>query len=340
MHLSPDHQLVAGLSGGVLIGVSASLFMYLTGKITGLSGITEGLVKIDGEDWHYTYITGLLASGFFLHEFFPVNYGLEESNLKVSMIVIGGLLSGFGTRLSGGCTSGHGLCGLGRFSPRSLTSVLIFMSTGMLTATLSNNPSLQSYLTTSDLSYDNTGGVGYLLPSLAVIGLGSLRIQYLKSTGKYKTKWHWSNLSMHIASFGCAFLFGLGLSIGGMCDFKRVVNFLNPLSSQGWDPTLAAVLSGGLLVTSTVFPYLHYNDHETVCTNVSLSKSLKIGKVPENLVIDWKLILGSICFGLGWGLTGLCPGPGIVTFGAIRRLASFYIPSLLAGIIAKDALMS
>lgn len=123
------------LVGGMLIGLSASLMLWLNGRIAGVSGIFGGLLSGRGRErlWRLAFVCGLLASGWFFYLF-------DESTLSnlsgrsFWQIGLAGLLVGIGTRMSGGCTSGHGVCGLGRLSQRSLMATLIFMTFGILTA--------------------------------------------------------------------------------------------------------------------------------------------------------------------------------------------------------------
>ncbi len=119
--------------GGMLIGLSAVILMAFNGKIAGISGIVWGGVAGggDGRSDRLLFLLGLLAG--------PIVYQLIAGTAPFVMqaspvlLVAGGLLVGVGTRLGSGCTSGHGVCGLARLSPRSLVAVLAFMGTGMLT---------------------------------------------------------------------------------------------------------------------------------------------------------------------------------------------------------------
>jgi uncharacterized membrane protein YedE/YeeE len=340
MHLAEDYQLTQGAIGGILLGISASLFRFLAGRISGLSGIVEGMVKVDGEAWQYTYVAGLFLSGLIFNELLPSSYA--DSNLTFPVLALAGVISGFGTRLAGGCTSGHGLCGLGRFSPRSLTSVLIFMIFGALAASITRSESFRPMFTDSNAELPGT--FMYFLPSLIIFVLGVRRVQNLKAShtpsasGKLPV-YTPTSPAMHLASFLCSFLFGAGLSVSGMVNSQRVLAFLDFNGEEGWDPTLMSVLCAGLVVTSLSFPYLQKHDFKTVVQGHSLKKILKIGKTPENMVIDWKLVVGSILFGIGWGVSGLCPGPGIIAFGAYKRAASIYFPCLLVGVILKDMIV-
>lgn len=125
------------LSGGVLIGVAVSLMLFLNGRVTGVSGIVSGVLARRKGDfgWRLYFIAGLIVGGVALRIFYPSSLvnGVERS---LWIVIAAGLLVGFGTVMGSGCTSGHGICGLSRLSPRSLVATLTFMGVGILTATL------------------------------------------------------------------------------------------------------------------------------------------------------------------------------------------------------------
>lgn len=125
----------ASTIGGILIGLSASMMLVLHGRIAGISGIIGGgLTPRTGDiAWRMLFVGGLVVGGVLAGLFLPssVAVGIERSTLAV---IFAGLLVGFGTRMGNGCTSGHGICGLTRFSPRSAVAVATFMATGMVTA--------------------------------------------------------------------------------------------------------------------------------------------------------------------------------------------------------------
>lgn len=120
--------------GGVLLGLSATLLLLFNGKIAGISGIAAGLLNPANwfKSWQLLFVIGMLMGGYLLtknSEFsFPSQFGSSSWQL-----IIAGLLVGFGTRLGNGCTSGHGICGIGRLSTRSIVATLIFMAAAMLT---------------------------------------------------------------------------------------------------------------------------------------------------------------------------------------------------------------
>lgn len=123
------------LLGGALIGAAAVVLFAGVGRIAGISGITYGLASGGDRDWRVVFLLGL-AGGTLLASY-AFGYGLPAlPGDPPWLLILGGALVGFGTRIGNGCTSGHGVCGLARLSPRSLVSVLIFMAVGIATATL------------------------------------------------------------------------------------------------------------------------------------------------------------------------------------------------------------
>ncbi|MEK0266256.1 YeeE/YedE family protein [Stenotrophomonas rhizophila] len=122
------------LAGGVLIGLAATALLWLNGRIAGISGITAGaLFPKRGETaWRYAFLLGLIAAGALAPHWLPAA-APSRIGFPPALLIAGGLLVGFGTRLGGGCTSGHGVCGLGRLSLRSLVAVGVFMVTAILT---------------------------------------------------------------------------------------------------------------------------------------------------------------------------------------------------------------
>lgn len=124
---------VSALAGGVLIGLAAALLLVLNGRIAGISGILGGLLQPAASDnaWRVCFLLGLVAAPWMYSQVFV----LPEAQVSqgANLLIIAGLLVGFGTRLGGGCTSGHGVCGIARLSPRSIVATMIFMAMAMLT---------------------------------------------------------------------------------------------------------------------------------------------------------------------------------------------------------------
>lgn len=127
----------SSLIGGILIGLASAMLFVGQGRIAGVMGIFNGLLGKVTNDfwWRLCFILGLLIGGGIIVFYLPQNSALDYSK-PIPLLIIGGLLVGFGTRMGNGCTSGHGVCGLGRRSPRSLAAVLSFMGAGMITVYL------------------------------------------------------------------------------------------------------------------------------------------------------------------------------------------------------------
>src|SRR3954454_5400922 len=132
-HFTP----VSAAIGGVLIGLSAVLLMLSTGRIAGISGIFSGLLNVRGEDkgWRIAFIAGLILAPVVAG---LIGYGMAQPKLPSNwvVIIVAGLLVGFGTRLGGGCTSGHGICGIARLSRRSITATIVFMLMAIVTVAI------------------------------------------------------------------------------------------------------------------------------------------------------------------------------------------------------------
>ena len=124
---------VNALIGGILIGLSATILLAFNGRIAGISGIVNGALKFEPEEnWRWLFIVGMLSGGF-LYEYWWASEPTPLSDFAPVAMILGGLLVGWGTRMGNGCTSGHGVCGLGRLSFRSLVAVVSFMATGIVT---------------------------------------------------------------------------------------------------------------------------------------------------------------------------------------------------------------
>jgi uncharacterized protein len=128
-----EFNWVTALLGGLLIGTSATILLAFNGQVAGISGMVNGAIRFaPGESWRWLFLIGLLIGGA-LYEYVLATQPTPTSAFAPWAILGGGFLVGFGTRMSNGCTSGHGVCGLGRLSPRSLVAVLTFLSTAMVT---------------------------------------------------------------------------------------------------------------------------------------------------------------------------------------------------------------
>jgi len=126
------NNLLNALIGGILIGGSATLLFWLNGRIAGISSIVASLLFTKDRLWSALFLLGLVA-GAAIYYALGGSVPVPRSNFPVWLLAAAGVLVGFGTALARGCTSGHGVCGLGRLSLRSLVATLTFLSVGLLT---------------------------------------------------------------------------------------------------------------------------------------------------------------------------------------------------------------
>jgi uncharacterized membrane protein YedE/YeeE len=135
------HPFVLAAIGGVLIGVSAVLLMMLSGRIAGISGIIGGLLPpapAPDRSWRLAFILGLVGAPALLRTI-TGDAHIGPPTVGIPTLIAAGLLVGVGTALGGGCTSGHGICGISRLSLRSIFAVLVFMATAIATVFVSRH---------------------------------------------------------------------------------------------------------------------------------------------------------------------------------------------------------
>ncbi len=129
---------VPAFAGGLLIGLSAVIMLLFNGRITGISGIMDGIVinsKSGDRVWRICFLLGLVLGGFLFKLIMPDSF-FPRDGFSVVLLITGGFIVGIGTRMGSGCTSGHGICGIARFSRRSILATVTFMLTGAITVYL------------------------------------------------------------------------------------------------------------------------------------------------------------------------------------------------------------
>jgi uncharacterized membrane protein YedE/YeeE len=134
-HFTPWSALI----GGLLIGLAATMLALLNNRVAGISGILGGLLPPARQDiaWRAAFVLGLMGAPWAYKLVAP--WPASSVTGSTPLLIVGGLLVGLGTRYGSGCTSGHGVCGLARWSPRSLVATLCFMATGFLTVGLARH---------------------------------------------------------------------------------------------------------------------------------------------------------------------------------------------------------
>jgi uncharacterized membrane protein YedE/YeeE len=220
---------------------------------------------------------------------------------------LGGLLVGFGTRIGNGCTSGHGVCGLARLSPRSFIAVMTFMMAAIITVFLTS-PTAPWAKSTEFLRTDNVSPIdsqlGMQITSL-VVGAA------LIAPFMFKGAVNQSKLGPAALSGS---LFASGLAVSQMVHGSKLFGFLNVggIADGSWDPTLVTVLGSAVGIS---FISYQFTEHFSVVNhgNKLTCPLLEAGKfsVPTNKTIDTNLVAGSAIFGIGWALALVCPGPAL-----------------------------
>ena len=325
-------EIMMALLGGSLIALASIGNLYLLGRITGLSGMVFTVARFklsEGAVWKYSFLTGMVSACYaaylFIGEFITVNdyhYYIFDPNevstadLSVVGWSFGALLVGVGTKLGNGCTSGHGVCGLPRLSIRSLVAVVLFMSSGVGMATLLHSyPFLDHPILFSSTYYDWFRLLASWAVGIALAGFVGLTI------------WKSPKRTDPVLSFALGLVFGIGLCLSGMCRRSKIVNFLT--IKDGWDPSLLFVMGAAVTINLPAFNWIL---RRTECPLLASAYS-----VPSKTQIDLPVVVGPILFGLGWGLCGFCPGPGLVNVFIVDHGILFLV-FLITGQLATAAL--
>lgn len=142
-----NQLIAAAIAGGVLIGISAVFLMSFLGRIAGISGVISQLINAQlinaqqstkkklATNWRLYFTCGLVIGGWAYSELYGVQFAIRE-NFSTTTLIVSGLLVGCGTQMGNGCTSGHGVCGIARFSKRSIVATSLFMSSAIVTVLL------------------------------------------------------------------------------------------------------------------------------------------------------------------------------------------------------------
>jgi uncharacterized protein len=252
--------VVAATIGGVLISISTTLNLLFFGRITGLSGAVNSIFKYDkdaGFDWKTAFMVGLITIPAVLQQIFGNKIVRDDGftfvmfdeddwiNRKqnVGAWIIGGILVGWGTRMGNGCTSGHGVCGLPRLSPRSIVATMTFMATGFGLATLRY---YVPFLDGGQSFSDNYAPI-WRWVALAVLIISNLVAWTLIFTTAGK------KLELFI-TYVLGLIFGLGLVMAGMCRISKIQNFL--IIGDVWDPSLAFIMFSAVIINFFTFKYI------------------------------------------------------------------------------------
>jgi len=351
--LSPLHSAL----GGIILGLTTVFFLATTGRLIGLSGVFEGVFTFEKDQFHWKilFTCGFMFAAQLFMVLFPKSLDQHGLGASWTLMVLGGFFVGCGTRLANGCTSGHGICGMARLSHRSITAVLMFMASAFTTSTAMFGMAGLQYPADE---WDDPK------PSIALSFFTANVILAFISCFGYTEQWKES-----IYSLAAGFLFSVGIIVAGMGRRPKVLNFLL-LGVSDWDYSLLFVLGFAVIICFVFFRVVLQNlctplmchheprhkesdevqaDKQSVSENEKHLSSQAQAKlpacsickfcIPTNADIDLKLVIGACLFGIGWGLTGLCPGPAIIQCAAgIPKVTYGFLPAMIAGVYTAKIL--
>jgi uncharacterized membrane protein YedE/YeeE len=374
-----------GIAGGVMISLVTLCFTYGSGNLIGVSGILHGIIRPWSKEfipWKSFFIAGVLIAGSSGYAILSLDatsrearntvFGPDQSNQPLWVCLLSGICVGFGASMSNGCTSGHGLVGVSRLSPRSIVATGTFFCTGIITASLTLS-SFGAPIFHGETPPSFTLGSLYVIPLVAVLVFHVIMVSLFSKSHIQticppdfsmwiticKTSWH-----IQLFSLLMGFLFGVALLLTGMCNPDIIAGFLNFGSSQ-WNPQLLLVCVGCMipnvigfyyvahlqqppyLVVATVSPAADSTAKATTTTTTgtgtgttkNLCDIIAYGpKHPKNNKIEWRLIVGAIIFGFGWSLSGICPGPGLINYATGRDYYGVLVPSMIFGMQIHDGM--
>eukprot|EP00403_Amphidinium_massartii_P025469 CAMPEP_0178405264 /NCGR_PEP_ID=MMETSP0689_2-20121128/18310_1 /TAXON_ID=160604 /ORGANISM="Amphidinium massartii, Strain CS-259" /LENGTH=363 /DNA_ID=CAMNT_0020026275 /DNA_START=103 /DNA_END=1194 /DNA_ORIENTATION=- len=284
--------------GGMLVGLASAMTMLLDGKICGQSGIYGGFVRSvliqPVSMWNMIYLVGIATAGVCDYILAKRDFSLPGPiPLSIATYALAGACGGVGTRLGCGCTSGHGVVGLARFSVRSFVAVCTFMAFGFITV----NAKLLVSGTHSSFSIAPLAMPPVTFTWVAV-ALSAVTLVLTLLTMKYFGG---------IVPLASGFIFGLGLGASGMTSQYKVIGFLT-LAGE-WDPSLAFVMGGALAVTVPAFAYARSKMDRPLHATAKW-EGPGPGPFAGSSKFDMLFVLGNALFGIAWGIAGICPGPG------------------------------
>jgi hypothetical protein len=359
---------VSGLIGGFLIGLAASVLLIFNGDIMGFSGILTSSIfrQQKTANWKLVYL-GSFAVTTQVMMFYPyikVPDPEEQEYIPIASPIahiLAGFLVGCGTKLCNGCTSGHGICGLARLSPRSFAAVMTFMLTAAITVYIISPVSIFASYTTwlrrdtvpypvRILGYAIT--LVFILAAVTVTGLEKKSQQDLAmpvNEDSVLVEQQSTELSDSINEkrklvpagiSGCMMSFGLALS--HMVAPSKIYGFLDltGFARGTWDPTLAFVMGGGVIISALSYaaigyPNLLFLGRKDRASQLSCPLALKNGasfSIPSSRNMDAKLFGGAAIFGIGWAMAGMCPGPALfLVLSSIPFVAFLWLPSYIVG---------
>ena len=319
--------VVFAIIGGSLIAFATTLHLMLFGRRTEVSSIFTSLIGCGHDSWFrwkFGFFCGFITGTYGVFMIFGHNLTagniaidlfdqqeLSQHGLSTFGFALAGLMVGFGARLVDGCISGHGICGVPQKSLKSFIAMIIFLITGIVTGTVrSSYPILTSNQDIGKEAIEQYKTIADFLYALMLIYFA------------YDLNVNSSLLREKLETLSCLFIglvFGLGLSISGMCQRSISLSFLNLNNRNGWNPSFLITLFTAIAVNLVTFNLLQKQ-------KPMFAESFEF----SDNKIDWKVIVGPTIFGIGWGLSGLSPAPALVNGFLLMKMLA-YIPFMAAG---------
>ncbi|KAL0946642.1 hypothetical protein HGRIS_012837 [Hohenbuehelia grisea] len=316
---------VQSFVGGLGLALSVHSLLVLNGRTFGVSGFIHSAAT--GDDEGMSAVAGLLAGGMVIG--LLEGSGPEAFTGGVSKAILSGMLIGIGTKLSNGCTSGHMICGLSRLSFRSLVATISFFCTAAITTHI-----LYSDTLTYNGAFDwSIGRNGWWLILLYVAALTPPLIFHRSPTRSCETPSELF-LKRNTTAFCTAFSFAVALRLSNLSNSIRVLSFLILPFHSAFDPSLAFLAVGALPLATLLYHLYRGRSSSSPGAGCSVQATAYC-----------RLILGAALFGVGWGISGTCPGPGLVNAGrslfvgsSAKQFVAWTASVMLGGVLANSNL--
>ena len=287
------------------MGLASFMLLHQAGRWSGLSAVVRRAAESAFGSWQKTWVAGCAASMFILKiAGFDVMLSLESNPGGLVQVCVGGFLIGFGSKIGCGCTSGHGVMGVPRFSLRSIVATCTFMATAILTATYFHTSLLLDE--GSSLWTNETANSIADMASYAVIAgaVGSVAVDVKRHARAAAT------------TFVAGITFGLGLHVSGMTRASKLLNFLDisPLLKgdyAAWDPTMLVVMATAMAFNIVTFNFWLLPEGTQGADGKDAAIPGMKNCLPTKSKVTTGLVAGAALFGVGFGLSGVCVGPTV-----------------------------